>query len=121
MGTSYVEYKGFGFWTRDSFLESWLTTMIGEMQRLPSLENWQSSLIGHWHLQTTIDSGCMRVGLDDFLVDEGRRQFLLALAKRSVGLSSQTGRRTGELFVCLLEEKLNTTSSSPIDYFEDPG
>jgi hypothetical protein len=37
MGTSFVEYKGFGFWTRDSFLESWLTTLLDEMR---NSQNW---------------------------------------------------------------------------------
>jgi hypothetical protein len=38
MGTSFVEYRGFGFWSRDSFLESWLGTLLGEMREGPGRE-----------------------------------------------------------------------------------
>ncbi|HJX94067.1 MAG TPA: hypothetical protein VJ324_00520 [Candidatus Acidoferrum sp.] len=30
MSTSFVEYKGFGFWSRDNFLEAWLNTLLDE-------------------------------------------------------------------------------------------
>jgi hypothetical protein len=59
MGTSFVEYKGFGFWTRDNFLESWLTTLLEEMQKLPSLEPWQEAMKEHWRVQAIIDGGAM--------------------------------------------------------------
>jgi hypothetical protein len=56
MGTSFVEYKGFGFWTRDNFLENWLITLLGEIRKLPSLEPWQESLREHWCIQGIISS-----------------------------------------------------------------
>jgi hypothetical protein len=59
MGTSFVEYKGFGFWTRDNFLESWLTTLLEEMQKLPSLEPWQEAMKEHWRVQAVIDGRAM--------------------------------------------------------------
>jgi len=45
MGTSFIEYKEFGFWSRDNFIESWVTTLLAEMQNSPMLEKWQQSLI----------------------------------------------------------------------------
>jgi hypothetical protein len=117
MGTSFVEYKGFGFWTRDSFLESWLTTLLGEIRKLPAPEPWQESLIEYWRIQSTIDGGCISVGLDKFLTDEARQDFLLSLAQRALKGSKSLERRTGELFVELLVGKLKSTASSPIDYF----
>ena len=120
MGTSFVEYNGFGFWTRDIFLESWLTTLLEEMQKLPVLEPWQESLMGHWRIQATTDGGCMAVGLNEFLTDHTRRDFLLSLAKGSLESSKPLGRRTGELFVDLLAGKLKTTASSPINYLDPP-
>jgi hypothetical protein len=116
MGTSFVEYKEYGYWTRDSFLETWLTTLLEEMRKLPELEPWQKSLMEHWQVQATVDGGCMALGLDKFLLDASRLRFVLSLARRALQLSKPVGRRTGELFVELLEGKLNTTVSSPIDY-----
>jgi hypothetical protein len=121
MGTSFVEYKGFGFWTRDNFLESWLTTLLDEMRKLPALEPWQESLMEHWRIQATIDGGCMSVGLDKFLTDRTREDFLLSLAKGALERSDPMGHRTGELLIDLLAGKLKTTESSPIDYLSEPG
>lgn len=118
MGTSYVQYKGVGFWTRDSFLESWLTTLLDTMQKLPAMEPWQTALVDHWRIQVRIDGGCMWVGLDDFLTDSGRTDFLRSLSKDSLERSTPLGRRTGELFIDLLEGRVKTTASSLIDYFD---
>jgi hypothetical protein len=118
MGTSYVEYKGFGFWTRDSYLESWLTTLMDEMRKLPNPEPWQKSLVEHWEIQVVVGGGCMTVGLDRFLTDDAREEFLLSLAKGALGRTKPLDHRTGELFIDLLEGRLKTIVSSPIDYFD---
>jgi hypothetical protein len=118
MGTSYVEYKGYGFWSRDSYIESWLMTLISAIDKLPSLEPWQQDLMEHWRIQATIDGGYMSVGLDDFLTDDSKREFLIALSQQSLPLSKALGRRTGELFIKLLEGQLRTDASSPIDYLD---
>ncbi len=116
MGKSYIEYKEFGFWSPDSYIESWLTTLIAEMEELATLEEWQSQLIAHWRVQAIIGGGCMWVGLNDYLTDPLREQFILAKAKLALDLCQPLGRKTGELFIQLLEGKLRTNASSPIDY-----
>src|SRR5215469_8494457 len=116
MGTSFVEYKEFGFWSRDSFLASWLGNLLAEMQRLPIREAWQESLMEHWQTQSTIDGGVMWLGLDEFLINDERRDCILSLAHNALQRSDEKARRTGELFIALLAGKLRTTPSSPIDY-----
>lgn len=116
MGTSYVAYKGNGFWTRDTFLESWLNSLLDEISRLPTLETWQESLMKRWRTQATIDGGVMSVGLDEFLTDRTRERFVLQLAKSAVEHSESQARRTGQLFIDLLEGRLKTTASDPVDY-----
>ena len=116
MGTSFVEYKEFGFWSRDSFLASWLGSLLDEMQRLPSREAWQESLMEHWQAQSTIDGGVMSLGLDEFLINDERRDCMLSLAHNALQRSDEKARRTAELFIALLAGKLRTTASSPIDY-----
>jgi hypothetical protein len=118
MGTSFVEYKGFGFWTRDNFLESWLTALINELDKLPILETWQKELVEHWRVQATIDGGCMAVDLDEFLIDHTRESFLLSLAENVLDHCDSLAYRTGQLFIALLAGKLKTTASSPIDYLD---
>jgi hypothetical protein len=58
----------------------------------------------------------MWVGLDDFVTDKAREQFVATVAKQALRLAEPPGRRTGELFIELLEGRLRTDASSPIDY-----
>jgi hypothetical protein len=120
MGTSFIKYKGFGFWSRDSFIESRLTTLIVEMRKLQDLQTWQQALIEDWRIQIIIDGGCMSLRLDEFLIDDSREGVMLSLAKRSLHFSDPLGRETGELFIKLLEGRLETNESSPIDYLHWP-
>ncbi len=69
MGTSFVEYKGFGFWTRDRYLEKWLSAIIELIQRMPTREPWQDSLMEHWQKQAQIHGGVMSTDLDEYLTD----------------------------------------------------
>jgi hypothetical protein len=120
MGTSYIQYKGFGFWSRDIFIESWLTTLLAEMKKLLEEEPWQKSLMEHWRVQAHIDGGCVWVGLDDFLTDKVKEDAILFLSKQALRSTEPLGRETGELFVKLLEGRLHTDASSPIDYLHWP-
>jgi hypothetical protein len=120
VGTSFVEYKGFGFWSRDSFLEAWLNTLLDEIQKLPTTGQWQESLIEHWRTQASIHGGCMSIGLDEFLTDIKKRDFVLSVSRKALEHSNSLGRRTGELFIDLLKGSLTTTVSSPIDYLNEP-
>jgi hypothetical protein len=120
MGTSFIKYKGFGFWSRDSFIESWFSTLIAEMRKLHDLETWQQALMEHWRIQAIIDGGCMSLKLDEFLADGSREESMLSLAKRALNSSEPLGRETGELFIKLLEGTLQMNVSSPIDYLHWP-
>jgi hypothetical protein len=64
MGTSYVEFRKNGFWTRDSFLSGWLTSLIGEMRTTCPTTHWLQPLIQKWETQIVIGGGCMALDLD---------------------------------------------------------
>jgi hypothetical protein len=70
----------------------------------------------HWRIQTPIDGGCIGVGLDDFLTDQSKEELIRAAAKQALPFAQPLGRETGELFIKLLEGRLRTKVSSPIDY-----
>jgi hypothetical protein len=116
MGTSYVKYKNFGFWSRDAFLADWIRAMLAEIQLLAAKDRWLESLSEEWRIQAEIDGGCMYFGLDDSLIDEARRALLLEIARRVVNRCPERSKRTGDLFIALLSGQLTTTASSPIDY-----
>jgi hypothetical protein len=116
MGTSFVKYGEFGFWTRDTYLSSWLMAASDELCKVPQLETWQSSLIEHWCVQINVDGGCMSAGLDEFLTDAKRRDSIVSISNATLRDCEPIAKRTGELFVALLLGDLMTTASSPIDY-----
>jgi hypothetical protein len=89
MGTSYIEYKGYGFWSRDSFTESWLLTLIAEMRKEPMLKRWQQALVDHWLIQSEIDAGCMSLDLDEYLEDTPKQQFMLAFVQKGTAQRRQ--------------------------------
>ena len=99
MGTSFVEYKEFGFGSRDSFLASWLGTLLDEMQRLPVREAWQKSLMEHWQDQSTIDGRVMRLELDELLLNDERRNCILSMAQSALQRCDEKARRQAN---CLL-------------------
>lgn len=74
----------------------------------------------HWRVQATIDGGCIWVGLDDFLTDKSKEEFILSLAKQALRSAKPLGRQTGELFTKLLEGRLCRNASSPMDYSDWP-
>jgi hypothetical protein len=112
------ESKGLGFSTRDSHLERWLQSLIQEIEDLSSRESWQDSLLEHWPVQATIDGGVMSVSFNESLTDDIRREFMLSMAQAALNRSGPLGRRTGELFIRLLQGKLTTTVTSPVDYLD---
>jgi hypothetical protein len=116
MGTSFIQYKGFGFWTRDNYLENWLNNLIEELSKSAHLEKWQEELAAYWRIQAKIDGGCIAVDLDKYLIDSIRERFMIELAERTLDRHYPAGFRTGELFKDLLAGRLKTTVSSPIDY-----
>jgi hypothetical protein len=111
MGKSYIKYKDFGFWSRDTFIESWLLTLLAEMRKSANAEPWQKALMVHRRTQAPIDGGCMWVGLDDFLADKSKEESILSVAKQALPSAEPLGRETGELFIKLLEGRLRTNES----------
>jgi hypothetical protein len=119
MGTSFVEYGEFGFWTRDSYLSSWLTALLDEFRKTSKPGPWQESLMEHWRVQIKVDGGCMSPGLNEFLTESNRRDSLVSISMAALSNCEPYAKRTGELFVALLLGTLRTTASSPIDYLGD--
>jgi hypothetical protein len=116
MGTSFVEYRGFGYWSRDSFIESWIGSVLEEIQKQSRVEPWLRTLADEWRIQSSIDGGCIYLGLDAYLSEEPQRKIVLQTAETALVHCPEIGRRTGELFIKLLSGELQTTSSDPIDY-----
>jgi hypothetical protein len=48
MATSYVEYKGYGYWAHDSYLEGLLYLLVREFKHIKPQSDWLNSLIEEW-------------------------------------------------------------------------
>ena len=116
MGTSFIEYKGFGFWSRDRNIQDWVTALIAEMRMLTAPEPWQDELIESWQHEVQVDGGCISLRLDEWFADELRRDLVRRVAAQAVRRATEDAKRTGELFVALLAGDLRTNVRSPIDY-----
>ncbi|MHC4177060.1 MAG: hypothetical protein ACYSWU_06120 [Planctomycetota bacterium] len=136
MGTSFTEFKGRGFWARDSSIEFWLWLLAQEIDRRDEVAGWLAEAREHWHVQATEGfTGCVDASLDEYLTSPERVQTVLGLAERaldglqgrgavlsadwlnSLGIGGQGARfgedvptevfaRVGEAFIKLLREEL---------------
>ena len=52
MSTSFVEYRGRGFWSLDEYLEHVLALLAERIGNSPSQE-WLANLRDHWHTQSS--------------------------------------------------------------------
>lgn len=119
MGSSFTEFKGYGFWSRDYFLEEWLRELAAECRKHVPLQPWLTAACGHWELQATgVFNGWVHANLDEFLTDAERVSLIISISERVKDRFPPSCHlnRTGDLFVRLLKGHLNTDASSPLGY-----
>src|SRR5262245_42346115 len=85
MGTSFVRYRNYGFWARDSTLEVWLHFLAAEIDRLPNPSVWQRQLRDHWYEQAQSGAvGCLWAGLDEFVTTNEQGATVIELCKAAL-------------------------------------
>jgi len=68
MGSSFTEYRGNGFWTRDALLEIWLHRLVLAIDGRPVRLAWLQDARDHWQLHATVGyTGCVSASLDEWL------------------------------------------------------
>jgi len=77
---------------------------------------WLQPLIREWEIQIEIGGGCMALALDEFLQDADRCAYVLLASGDALERTSESSKRTGQLFLALLRGDVKTDASSPIDY-----
>jgi len=79
MGSSYTEYRGRGFWTRDGRLEIWLYQLVLTIDSRPDRPAWLRPARDHWELEATVGFvGCIDPDLDGILGTDADRVAALA-------------------------------------------
>jgi hypothetical protein len=83
VGTSFVDYRGCGFWTRDAALETVLGLLVTELQPLAEGNDALGAVLDSWALQATAGfTGCVSPDLDQNLADPGVRSLVTAGLRR---------------------------------------
>ena len=92
MGSSFTEYRGKGFWTRDWGIEVWLFLLVREVDQLDSVPEWLAEAREHWWIHAPQGlMGCVHANLDEILTDEERVETVLLLARGALTWLEQHG------------------------------
>jgi hypothetical protein len=120
MGSSFIEYKGRGFWSYDRFIGQLAGETSEIISALTQQELWRTELVMHWKGQSSGDfNGWVHLKLDEFLVSEARKQEVVAAVQTVIARHCSPDdpiRHTGILLCKLLNGELHTTASDPLDY-----
>jgi hypothetical protein len=119
MGSSFVQYRDCGFWSRDVFIERFAGDAVHEILSLPLRQDWLTELARDWEIQSHGDfAGFIHLHLDEFLItDERRAEFKEII--RGVTNRQTAGdpiHQTGSLLLGLLDGQVKWNAASPLDY-----
>ena len=118
MGSSFVAYRGQGFWSWDGYLEHLLALLASEIGPSPN-EAWLARARDHWLEQSSGNySAMIDPELDELAGDDPHRVVVLAILDAVCSRHDATHEviDTGALLGRLLRGDLATTESSPLDY-----
>ena len=118
MGTSFVDYKGHGFWSWDGYLEHLLFLLSEAIGPSPD-DSWLNEVRDHWREQSSgVFSAWIHPDLDEYITSEERRSVILALIEHIVSTPDVTQEvlETAQFMRRLLLGDITTTESSPLDY-----
>ncbi|MET8447908.1 hypothetical protein [Streptomyces sp. NPDC005209] len=86
MGSSYMDYRGFGFWARDHQAEVWLYLLTQETKEVEDAPAWLAAAREDWETQATVGfTGFVSSCLDEHLATDPERTALtLQLSERAL-------------------------------------
>jgi hypothetical protein len=85
MGTSFTEYRGHGFWTRDAALETVLALLVLELEPLARQDPDLDPVLDLWTIQSVAGfGGCVEAGLDEHLTSVPGLAALVTAALRRI-------------------------------------
>jgi hypothetical protein len=118
MSTSYVEFRGKGFWSWDGYLEDALLVLVEARSEYQDLD-WLATACRHWLDQASGSfRGLIHPNFDELLATEDRQHVFLDLADTGLARDDLTpeARTTLGLLASLVRGEITTDASSPLDY-----
>jgi hypothetical protein len=92
MGSSFIDFKGYGFWARDTHIDLWLYLLVREIDKLESGDDWLKGAREHWLEQATVAFvGWVHPQLDDYLTSQERVDLVIRLSERVLKLLNEKG------------------------------
>jgi hypothetical protein len=80
MASSFVSYRGAGFWANDGVIGVWLRLLVREIDGHKAIPAWLAELREHWLVQARFGGGgSIDSGLDEYLIDDPRRNIVLSV------------------------------------------
>jgi hypothetical protein len=85
MGSSFVSFRGPGFWARNYSVEMWLYLLAQEARQLPSAPEWLLAAAEDWRTQATGGPiGCVGPDLDEYATTPERVALFLKLGEKAL-------------------------------------
>jgi hypothetical protein len=104
VGSSFVEYRGAGFWSRNYSIELWMYLLAQEARRLKEPPEWLVAAADDWHHQATVNMmGCVSPDLDEHATTPERVALLLRLAEHALATLRKRGAVLSEDWLNSLE------------------
>ena len=119
MGSSYVKFRGSGFWSWDGYLEHFLSTLAQRVSGVESAPEWLLAARDHWILQSSgVFGGWIHPNFDEYLATDTRRDQVVQFVESIIGSQESLNElaQTSILVCRLLKSELTTDASSPLDY-----
>lgn len=119
MATSFTEYRGFGFWSWDPYLERLAGSVADSIMSVDERKSWLTELAQRWKLQAQgIFTGCISLELDEFVTDEERKNDLQRFVRQVIHKELADGpvHKTGVFLLKLLDGEIAWTAASPLNY-----
>jgi hypothetical protein len=118
MGSSFTDFRGKGFWSRDSLLQAWLRVVALNMGEEVYKEGWQHDLRDHWLLMSGIGGGgCVWPSLDEFLTDEDQVAVILRASECAIQRLRAFGAFVPAAFLNALGFEYPFDADLPIEWF----
>lgn len=100
MGSSFIDFRDYGFWAWDGAVEVWLYLLVQEIDKLESIPDWLKEARDHWLLQATVGFvGWIHPQLDNYLVSQDRINLVVTLSEHVLKWLSDQGEYVAQKYL----------------------
>jgi hypothetical protein len=118
MGSSFTEFAGFGFWSRDSQIEVWLCLLVRQIDTERDPADWKLEVRQDFVIRATAGmNGCISPDLDRLINTSERRQWLISLSRDALRELEKFGDKVPTDWLQALF-RMNGSEGEPVIFFQ---